>query len=281
MQAAPNTCFTLPDQTPRGGLTGLKLSCHTNEDRRLGVGGITSQAGVCPLWIMHQSTKLRSHSLSCPTRTTDEMDAALGGHGTEKLPRPCGSNLGRSRGIRTHLSCLSQKSDSLSDFSTLQCDTKHNQALKTSKPRIMYIFRSHRRLTVEEARRWARSFDLLLSHKYGRSAFRAFLQTEFSEENLEFWMACEEYRKTRSINKLPAKARHIFQEFIDVQAPREVNIDFPTREMTKRNLQHPSLSCFDLAQLRVRSLMERDSYPRFLRSQIYNDLLSHTQKSPC
>ncbi|XP_069835445.1 regulator of G-protein signaling 8-like isoform X3 [Dendropsophus ebraccatus] len=158
---------------------------------------------------MHQSTKLRSLSLSCPARSTDDMDSALGGQETEKLPRPCGSNLGRSRGIRTHLSCLSQKSDSLSDFSTLQNDAKHNQALK--------------RLTAEEARRWARSFDLLLSHKYGRSAFRAFLQTEFSEENLEFWVACEDYRKTRSVNKLPAKARRIFQEYIDVQAPRELS----------------------------------------------------------
>ncbi|KAM8930872.1 regulator of G-protein signaling 8-like [Pelodytes ibericus] len=216
---------------------------------------------------MHQSTKLRSLSLSCPARSSDEMDADLGGHGNGKPARPCGSNLGRSRGLRTHLSCLSQKSDSLSDFSALQRDGKHSQALK--------------RLTADEARRWARSFDLLLSHKYGRSAFRAFLQTEFSEENLEFWVACEDYRKTRSVNKLPAKAHRIFQEFIDVQAPREVNIDFPTREMTRRNLQHPTLSCFDLAQLRVHSLMERDSYPRFLRSQIYNDLLSHTQKSPC
>uniref|UniRef100_A0A8C5WM76 Regulator of G-protein signaling 8 n=1 Tax=Leptobrachium leishanense TaxID=445787 RepID=A0A8C5WM76_9ANUR len=216
---------------------------------------------------MHQSTKLRSLSLSCPARSSDEMDAELGGQGNGKLSRPCGSNLGRSRGLRTHLSCLSQKSDSLSDFSALQCEGKHSQALK--------------RLTAEEARRWARSFDLLLSHKYGRSVFRAFLQSEFSEENLEFWVACEDYRKTRSVNKLPAKARRIFQEFIDVQAPREVNIDFPTRELTRKNLQHPTLSCFDLAQLRVHSLMERDSYPRFLRSQIYNDLLSHTQKSPC
>ncbi|XP_053325171.1 regulator of G-protein signaling 8-like isoform X2 [Spea bombifrons] len=215
---------------------------------------------------MHQSTKLRSLSLSCPARSAEEMDAELGGHENGKPARPCGSNIG-SRGIRTHLSCLSQKSDSLSDFSALQHDGKNNQGLK--------------RLTAEEARRWARSFDLLLSHKYGRSAFRAFLQTEFSEENLEFWIACEDFRKTRSLNKLPAKARRIFQEFIDVQAPREVNIDFPTREMTRRNLQHPTLSCFDLAQLRVHSLMERDSYPRFLRSQIYNDLLSHTQKSPC
>ncbi|KAG8436809.1 hypothetical protein GDO86_007771 [Hymenochirus boettgeri] len=215
---------------------------------------------------MHQSTKLRSFSLSCPTRSASDMDAALGGHGTGKPTRPCGFNLG-SRGIRTHLSCLSQKSDSFSDFSTLQYDGKHSQALK--------------RLTADEASRWARSFDFLLSHKYGRSAFRAFLQTEFSEENLEFWVACEEYRKTRSLNKLSSKAQHIFEEFIEVQAPREVNIDYPTRELTKRNLQHPTLSSFDLAQLRVRSLMERDSYPRFLRSKIYNDLLSHTQKSPC
>ncbi|KAM4642674.1 regulator of G-protein signaling 8-like isoform 2-T2 [Discoglossus pictus] len=214
---------------------------------------------------MHQSTKLRSLSLSCPAHSADEMDSALGGHGTGKPARPCGSNLG-SRGIRTHLSCLSQKSDSLSDFSALQYDGKHSQALK--------------RLTTEEARKWARSFDLLLANKCGRSAFRAFLQSEFSEENLEFWVACEEYRKTRSVNKLPTKAHHIFQEFIDVQAPREVNLDYPTRELTKRNLQHPTLSCFDLAQLRVRSLMERDSYPRFLRSKMYNDLLSHTQKNP-
>ncbi|XP_041446445.1 regulator of G-protein signaling 8 isoform X2 [Xenopus laevis] len=180
---------------------------------------------------MHQSTKLRSLSLSCPTRSASEMDAALGGHGTGKPARPCGSNLGR--------------------------------------------------LNPDEARRWARSFDLLLSHKCGCTVFRAFLQSEFSEENLEFWMACEEYRKTRSLNKLPAKAHHIFQEFIDVQAPREVNLDYPTRELTKGNLLHPTLSCFDLAQLRIHSLMERDSYPRFLRSKMYNDLLSHTQKSPC
>ncbi|KAG8555487.1 hypothetical protein GDO81_017720 [Engystomops pustulosus] len=114
---------------------------------------------------MHQSTKLRSLSLSCPARSTDDMDSSLGGQETEKLPRPCGSNLGRSRGIRTHLSCLSQKSDSLSDFSTLQNDAKHSQALKNNQSRIKYLFRSHRRLTAEEARRWARSFDLLLSHK--------------------------------------------------------------------------------------------------------------------
>lgn len=58
----------------------------------------------------------------------------------------------------------------------------------------------------------------------------------------------------------------------------QVNIDFQTRELTRRNVQEPSLSCFDQAQGKVHSLMEKDSYPRFLRSKIYTDLLSQTQR---
>uniref|UniRef100_A0A663DRW6 Regulator of G-protein signaling 8 n=1 Tax=Aquila chrysaetos chrysaetos TaxID=223781 RepID=A0A663DRW6_AQUCH len=162
---------------------------------------------------------------------------------------------------RTRLGCLSHKSDSYNDF-TLQHPTP--------TPFL--------RLSTEEATRWADSFDVLLSHKYGLAAFRAFLKTEFSEENLEFWLACEDFKKTRSAAKLASKAQRIFEEFIDVQAPREVNIDFQTRELTRRNMQEPSLSCFDQAQGKVHSLMEKDSYPRFLRSKIYTDLLSQTQR---
>ncbi|XP_025898699.1 regulator of G-protein signaling 8 isoform X2 [Nothoprocta perdicaria] len=168
----------------------------------------------------------------------------------------------QNRGMRTRLGCLSHKSDSYNDFTAILPD-KPNRALK---------------LSTEEATRWADSFDVLLSHKYGLAAFRAFLKTEFSEENLEFWLACEDFKKTRSAAKLASKAQRIFEEFIDVQAPREVNIDFQTRELTRRNMQEPSLSCFDQAQGKVHSLMEKDSYPRFLRSKIYTDLLSQTQR---
>ncbi|XP_034265543.1 regulator of G-protein signaling 8 isoform X1 [Pantherophis guttatus] len=169
----------------------------------------------------------------------------------------------QNRGMRTRLGCLSHKSDSCSDFTAILPD-KPTRALK--------------RLSTEEATRWGDSFDVLLTHKYGVAAFRAFLKTEFSEENLEFWLACEEFKKIRSTTKLATKAHRIFEEFIDVQAPREVNIDFQTREETRRNLEEPSPSCFDQAQGKIHSLMEKDSYPRFLRSKIYTDLLSQTQR---
>lgn len=48
------------------------------------------------------------------------------------------------------------------------------------------------------------------------------MQSEYSEENLEFWLRCEDYRKTKSAHKLGPQARRIYSEFISVQAAKEV-----------------------------------------------------------
>uniref|UniRef100_A0A4W3HF92 Regulator of G-protein signaling 3 n=2 Tax=Callorhinchus milii TaxID=7868 RepID=A0A4W3HF92_CALMI len=134
------------------------------------------------------------------------------------------------------------------------------------------------RPSPEEALKWGESLDKLLTHKYGLAAFRAFLRTEFSDENLEFWLACEEYKKVKSQSKMISKAKKIFAEYIAIQSCKEVNLDSHTREHTKDNLQKVSRSCFDLAQKRIFGLMEKDSYPRFLRSELYLDLIN--QKKP-
>ena len=56
-------------------------------------------------------------------------------------------------------------------------------------------------------------------------------------------------------------------------ASLQINIDYHTREQIKRNVKTPTMHCFDDAQKIVYGLMERDSYPRFLRSDIYRTLL--------
>lgn len=63
----------------------------------------------------------------------------------------------------------------------------------------------------------------------------------------------------------------------------QVNIDHETRELTRTNLQAATATCFDVAQGKTRTLMEKDSYPRFLKSPAYQDLAaqaSATSASP-
>uniref|UniRef100_K7GC53 Regulator of G protein signaling 3 n=1 Tax=Pelodiscus sinensis TaxID=13735 RepID=K7GC53_PELSI len=145
---------------------------------------------------------------------------------------------------------------------------KLDKAVKSLKP------------SPEEALKWGESLERLLHQKYGLAAFRAFLRTEFSEENLEFWLACEEYKKIKSQSKMVSKAKKVFAEYIAIQSCKEVNLDSYTRDHTKENLQTVTRSCFDLAQKRIYGLMEKDPYPRFLRSELYLDLIHQKKSSP-
>ncbi|XP_010893454.1 regulator of G-protein signaling 21 [Esox lucius] len=116
------------------------------------------------------------------------------------------------------------------------------------------------------------SLENLLTHKYGKAAFRDFLQSQFCEENLEFWQACEEFKSISNPMELACKATSIYKEFIQTDSPKEVNVDFHTRDTIAQNLQRPTPSCFDGAQKKVYSLMENDAYPRFIQSDYFKEL---------
>ena len=64
-------------------------------------------------------------------------------------------------------------------------------------------------------------FNQLSSVAEGVALFRAFLVQEFSEENLDFWLAVEEFKQAKHLN-LAASARHIYDEFVAPTAPRQV-----------------------------------------------------------
>lgn len=49
----------------------------------------------------------------------------------------------------------------------------------------------------------------------------------------------------------------------------QVNIDYNTKTTIQKSLAQPIMSSFEAAQLQVYSLMKKDSYPRFLNSDIY------------
>lgn len=63
---------------------------------------------------------------------------------------------------------------------------------------------------------------LYLSRTDGKTAFCVFLKSEFCEENIEFWLACEDFKTKTSHDAMVSKANSIYEEFIRSEAPKEV-----------------------------------------------------------
>uniref|UniRef100_A0A3Q3X826 RGS domain-containing protein n=1 Tax=Mola mola TaxID=94237 RepID=A0A3Q3X826_MOLML len=125
-----------------------------------------------------------------------------------------------------------------------------------------------------EVKKWKESFShilktpLFLSVLVGRTVFASFLKSEFSEENMSFWVACEEYKKMAP-SKWASRAQQIYQQYV------EVNLDAVTRQETRENVADNACpSCFNEAQKMIYTLMEKDSYRRFLNSKLIKDLRS-------
>ncbi|XP_044903873.1 regulator of G-protein signaling 11 isoform X1 [Felis catus] len=127
--------------------------------------------------------------------------------------------------------------------------------------------------------RWGFSFQELLEDPVGRAHFMAFLGTEFSAENLSFWEACEELRHGGQA-QVRAMVDAVYQQFLAPGAARWVNIDSRTMERTLEGLHQPHRYVLDDAQLHIYMLMKKDSYPRFLKSAAYKDLLAEAVIPP-
>ncbi|XP_022062939.1 regulator of G-protein signaling 8 isoform X1 [Acanthochromis polyacanthus] len=130
-----------------------------------------------------------------------------------------------------------------------------------------------RKISRDELEKWAESLNALLASQTGASVFGAFLRSEFSEENLQFYLACEQYRHSSNNFSLQRRAKDICATFIQPGSPREVNLDSKTRDLTIQLLQAPSHTSLSHAQKRIYSLLDTDCYPRFLQSNIYLSLL--------
>ncbi|XP_065342790.1 regulator of G-protein signaling 17 isoform X3 [Cloeon dipterum] len=126
--------------------------------------------------------------------------------------------------------------------------------------------------TLEDIRSWGHSFDKLMKSAAGRKVFRDFLKCEYSEENILFWLACEELKKESNPEVVEEKARFIYEDYISILSPKEVSLDSRVREIVNKNMVDPTPHTFDEAQLQIYTLMHRDSYPRFVNSHIFKRL---------
>ncbi|TSS97516.1 Regulator of G-protein signaling 21 [Bagarius yarrelli] len=149
------------------------------------------------------------------------------------------------------------------------------QILSTRLAKMAIKFCCFAKEPVEDVTVWSESIEKLLESSAGMHAFTEFLKSEYSEENILFWLACEEYKKISCRTEMTCEANRIYSEFVQTEAPRQINIDCKTRATITKNISEPDLSTFDMAQALIYRLMTRDSYPRFLKSDLYQALLQN------
>uniref|UniRef100_A0A3B3IEG9 Regulator of G-protein signaling 9 n=1 Tax=Oryzias latipes TaxID=8090 RepID=A0A3B3IEG9_ORYLA len=124
--------------------------------------------------------------------------------------------------------------------------------------------------TKMRVERWTFNFSELLADPRGRDDFRLFLKKEFSGENLAFWESCEDL-KWGTAATMKEKAEQIYKTFLARGAPRWINIDGKTMEITVKGLKHPHRYVLDAAQTHIYMLMKKDSYGRYLKSPVFKD----------
>uniref|UniRef100_G3PVH2 Regulator of G protein signaling 11 n=1 Tax=Gasterosteus aculeatus aculeatus TaxID=481459 RepID=G3PVH2_GASAC len=126
---------------------------------------------------------------------------------------------------------------------------------------------------VDLVERWSFSFMELLNDIMGRREFMIYLEKEFSAENLCFWQACEDIRHGES-SRIVEKVEEIYKNFLTPGAARWVNVDSKTMDKTLKGIRHPHRFVMDDAQMHIYFLMKKDSYPRYLKSDLYKNLLA-------
>ena len=78
-----------------------------------------------------------------------------------------------------------------------------------------------------------------------------FLKIEFSNENIDFWVKCENFKKIKDPNLMKQSANEIWSEYLDTSSMTQINLDSKARSHCKEALQNPNDEMFEKAQTHV------------------------------
>ncbi|KAK6635518.1 hypothetical protein RUM44_000770 [Polyplax serrata] len=120
---------------------------------------------------------------------------------------------------------------------------------------------------------WGNSLEKLLEDATGVAAFAEFLKKEFSQENITFWVSCERYKALSDESERKKLATEIFETHLGIRAMEPVNIDAHAHQHTLEKLSEAPVDLFVPAQKQIFNLMKFDSYPRFIKSDLYKECL--------
>lgn len=75
--------------------------------------------------------------------------------------------------------------------------------------------------TERRVKRWGLSVHELVKDCIGRQVLETFLESEFSSENIRFWIAIQDLKYAKN-EEIETKAERIYEEFLAPGAPCQV-----------------------------------------------------------
>ncbi|XP_057678469.1 regulator of G-protein signaling 6 [Corythoichthys intestinalis] len=147
----------------------------------------------------------------------------------------------------------------------------------TSDDQSYWDLEASKEPSQQRVKKWGFSLEAALKDPAGRDLFLKFLESEFSSENLRFWLAVQDLKRIPQ-QEVAQRAQEIWAEFLAEGAPSSINLDSHSYERTSHNLKDPGRYSYEDAQDHIYKLMKSDSYTRFLRSNVYQDLLNSRKK---
>ncbi|NP_001081874.1 axin-1 [Xenopus laevis] len=135
--------------------------------------------------------------------------------------------------------------------------------------------------------KWAESLHSLLDDQDGIHLFRTFLQQENCADLLDFWFACSGFRKLEpndsKVEKRLKLAKAIYKKYVlDSNGIVSRQIKPATKSFIKDCVLRQQIdpAMFDQAQMEIQSMMEDNTYPVFLKSDIYLEYTTIGGESP-
>jgi len=118
------------------------------------------------------------------------------------------------------------------------------------------------------------SIAQVLCDPFNMKYFKQFCIQEMSVENLLFWLEVADYKNVDAPEYRRFVARKIHRKYIAENAPMAIAVPSKLRSSLLLTNELPTLDFFDKLRDSVESSMQMDIFPRFMESQLYNELVT-------
>lgn len=128
------------------------------------------------------------------------------------------------------------------------------------------------------------TFEQIARHPRGLQFFKRHCKSEYSEENINFYLAANEFQKKFSGNEVDKEdmlrtAKEIYDRFVSESSDEQVNISWDMRRNLMNQIEEGKISSmlYSNALEVIVELISKDVFPRFKSSPLFQEFLKEME----